>query len=196
MTPGPELTTDRLLLRRWTDADLEPFAALNRDPRVMEHLSRQLSRQDSDAFVAMIEAEFEERGFGLWAVEVRAERRLVGFTGLHVADFEAHFTPAVEVGWRLAADAWGHGYASEAAMAALDFAFAGAGLAEVVSMTTPRNRRSQRVMERIGMHRDPADDFAHPRFAPGHRLRQHLLYRITAAEHLARRSALSPPPSR
>ena len=124
----------------------------------MEHLSRTLSRAESDAFVDRIEAEFDERGFGLWAVEVRDGAPFIGFVGLHAPGFDAHFTPAVEIGWRLAQSAWGHGYASEAARAALGFAFTTAGLLDVVSMTTPTNVRSQLVMQRIGMRRDPADD--------------------------------------
>jgi RimJ/RimL family protein N-acetyltransferase len=183
VTAEPQLTTERLLLRRWTAADRAPFAELNADPRVMEHLSRMLSHAESDAFIDRMEAEFDERGLGLWAVEVRADGRLAGFVGLHVPGFEAHFTPAVEVGWRLAHPAWGHGYATEAAAAALDFAFGDAGLGEVVSMTTPANVRSQRVMQRIGMHTDPADDFDHPSFPLGHRLRRHILYRVSAEEH-------------
>jgi ribosomal-protein-alanine N-acetyltransferase len=185
VTDNAQLTTARLQLRRWTDADRAPFADLNADPRVMEHLSRRLSRAESDELVDRIEAEFAARGFGLWAVEVRDSGMLAGFVGLHVPGFDAHFTPAVEIGWRLAHAAWGHGYATEAARAVLDLAFGSAGLAEVVSMTTPANLRSQRVMQRLGMHRDPADDFDHPSFPDGHRLRRHILYRITAAEHRA-----------
>ena len=173
------LPTDRLLLRRWRPEDRAPFAALNADPEVMEHFPARLTRAESDAFVDRIEAGFAEHGFGLWAVEVRATGEFIGFTGLAVPSFEAPFTPAVEIGWRLARPGLGHGYASEAAGRALDAAFTTYGLAEVVSFTSVTNVRSQAVMRRIGMTHDPADDFDHPRLPPGHRLQRHVLYRAT-----------------
>jgi ribosomal-protein-alanine N-acetyltransferase len=173
-----ELRTDRLLLRRWSDADREPFAMMNADPRVMEHYPHALSRDESDDFVDRIEAHFEERGFGLWAVEIVGVAPLVGFVGLQVPRFDAHFTPCVEVGWRLAHEHWGHGYASEAARAALASGFHDHDLDEIVAMTVPANTRSMAVMQRIGMTRNPADDFDHPRLPEGHRLRRHVLYRI------------------
>ena len=172
------LPTDRLLLRRWRPEDRAPFAALNADPEVMEHFPARLTRAESDAFVDRIEAGFAEHGFGLWAVEVQATGEFLGFTGLAVPSFDAPFTPAVEVGWRLARSAWGHGYASEAARRALAAAFTTYGLAEVVSFTSVDNVRSQAVMRRIGMTHDPADDFDHPRLPPGHRLQRHVLYRV------------------
>jgi len=174
------LSTPRLVLRRWRDADREPFAAMNADPEVMEHFPAPLSRAESDELVDSIEAGFEHHGFGLWAVEVRESGEFVGFTGLAVPSFEAHFTPAVEVGWRLARPAWGRGYATEAGAAALEFAIAELDLGEVVSFTSVANRRSRAVMERLGMTRDPADDFDHPLIAPGDPLRRHVLYRIGA----------------
>jgi ribosomal-protein-alanine N-acetyltransferase len=173
------LVTERLLLRRWRPADLEPFAALNADPEVMEYFPSTLTRAESDALVQRIEAQFDELGYGLWAVEVRETGSFVGFTGLALQTFPAHFTPAVEVGWRLARPAWGQGYASEAARAALTYGF-DAGLDEVVSITSTTNLRSQRVMQRIGMTRDPADDFVHPQRPPGDPLAPHVLYRIRA----------------
>jgi ribosomal-protein-alanine N-acetyltransferase len=171
------LHTDRLLLRHWQPEDRAPFAALNADPEVMEHFPAQLTRAESDAFVDRIEAGFAERGFGLWAVEVRATGEFIGFTGLSVPSFDAPFTPAVEIGWRLARPAWGHGYASEAARRALKSGFDDYGLSEVVSFTSVTNVRSEAVMRRIGMTHDPADDFDHPRLPPGHRLQRHVLYR-------------------
>ena len=168
-------------MRRWQDADREPFAELNGDPRVMEYMPARLGRAESDQFIASIERGFEARGYGLWALEVSATGEFVGFTGLEVVSFEAHFTPAVEVGWRLARSAWGRGYATEAALAAVAFGFEQHGLREVVALTSELNLRSQAVMERIGMTRDPADDFDHPRCPPGDRLRAHLLYRMTAS---------------
>jgi ribosomal-protein-alanine N-acetyltransferase len=178
--PRPaELETERLLLRSWRAADREPFAALNADPRVMEHFVQPLTRQASDAFADRIEARFAEDGWGLWAVEVKGGAPFIGFVGLARQTFEAPFTPCVEVGWRLAVDSWGHGYAPEAARAALAFAFDELGLDEVVSMTSHGNHKSQRVMEKIGMTRDPADDFEHPNVPVGHPIRAHVLYRIS-----------------
>ncbi|MQA81166.1 MAG: GNAT family N-acetyltransferase [Streptosporangiales bacterium] len=169
-----------MLLRAWRDADREPFAALNADPEVTEYLAGALTRAQSDDLVDRIEKGFAERSFGLWAVEVRATGEFVGFTGLSVPSFEAHFTPAVEIGWRLTRSAWGLGYATEAARASLAHGFIAAGLDEVVSFTTRTNVRSRAVMERLGMTRDPADDWDHPRLAPDHPLRPHVLYRLTA----------------
>jgi RimJ/RimL family protein N-acetyltransferase len=177
-----ELKTDRLLLRQWTDADREPYAALNADPVVMEHFPARMTREMSDAMVDRLAAALEERGFGLWALEVVETGQFIGFTGLSVPGFEAHFTPAVEIGWRLSKDAWGNGYASEAARAALAHAFGPAGLDEVVSFTATTNNASQRVMQRIGMSHDEADDFDHPRLEPGHRLERQVLYRITRSQ--------------
>lgn len=182
MSPGPELLTPRLRLRRWLEADREPFAALNADPAVMEHFPAMLSRGESDALADSIEAGFERDGFGLWAVEVLGSGDFVGFTGLAVPGFEAHFTPAVEVGWRLARSAWGHGYATEAGRAALAFGFERAGLGEIVSLTAVGNARSRAVMERLGMTRDPADDFDHPKLAEGDPLRRHVLYRLAVED--------------
>jgi ribosomal-protein-alanine N-acetyltransferase len=144
----------------------------------MEHFPRTLTRRESDELVEKVEAGFEANGFGLWAVEVRATGEFVGFTGLDVPGFEAHFTPTVEVGWRLARSAWGNGYATEAARGALAFGFEEVGLKEIVSFTTPSNRRSRAVMERLGMSHDPPDDFDHPNLPPGHPQRPHVLYRL------------------
>lgn len=185
----PELGSARLVLRRWRDRDLEPFAAMNADPEVMEHFPALLSREESDALVQRFEAGFEARGFGVWALEVAATGEFIGFCGLSVPSFEAPFTPAVEIGWRLARPHWGQGYATESARAALTFGFEDVGLDEVVSFTTRANERSQAVMRRLGMTHDPADDFEHPRLAPGHAQRPHVLYRLRAE---AWRPAVSP----
>jgi RimJ/RimL family protein N-acetyltransferase len=181
-----ELTTDRLLLRQWTDADYEPFAALNADPVVMEHFPAPVTREASDALIERVKPLIAAGGFGLWAMEVRETGQFIGFTGLSVPSFEAHFMPAVEIGWRLAKDAWGKGYATEAALASLAFGFGPAGLDEIVSFTATTNLPSQRVMQRIGMTHDEAGDFDHPRLEPGHRLERHVLYRITRAQWEAR----------
>jgi len=144
----------------------------------MEHFPGTLSRAQSDDLIEAIEAGFEVNGFGLWALETREGGEFIGFTGLSVPSFEAHFTPAVEVGWRLARSAWGQGYATEAGTAVLAFGFEEAGLDEIVSFTTPANRRSRAVMERLGMSYDPADDFDHPSLPAGHPQRRHILYRL------------------
>jgi len=174
------LRTTRLLLRPWHAADRAPFAELNADPAVMEHFPAPLDRAASDALADRIAADLDRNGWGLWAVEAVATGRFLGFTGLARPGFTAHFTPAVEAGWRLARDAWGHGYATEAATAALGHAFGPLGLDELVSFTTAGNHRSRAVMERLGMSHDPADDFEHPALPAGHPLRRHVLYRLRA----------------
>lgn len=153
---------------------------MNADPQVMEHFTTTLTKAESDALADRIDARFEQHGFGLWALEVAETRQFIGFTGLSVPRFEAHFTPAVEIGWRLARSSWGHGYASEAARRAFAFAFQDLGLSEIVSFTSSTNRRSQAVMNRIGMTNDPADGFDHPWVEEGHPLRRHVLWRMTA----------------
>ncbi len=180
MSEGLRLSTERLFLRRWRDSDRDPFAALNADPEVMAHFPAPLRHADSDALVDRIEAHFEAHGYGFWAVQIRATGQFLGLTGLAVVNFPAPFTPAVEVGWRLARFGWGHGYATEAARAAVDHGFAVVGIDEIVSFTTTDNVRSQAVMQRLGMTRDPADDFDHPLLPAGHRLRRHVLHRIGA----------------
>ena len=172
------IRTRRLLLRRWRPSDRDPFAELNRDPQVVEYLPGPTTREDSDAFADRIEAGFDTLGYGLWAVEVPGEAAFVGYVGLALQTFEAHFTPAVEVGWRLGRAHWGQGYATEAARAAVGDGFERVGLNEIVSFTVPANVRSIRVMERIGMTRDPEDDFDHPSLPLGHRLSHHVLYRL------------------
>jgi RimJ/RimL family protein N-acetyltransferase len=170
--------TERLILRRWREADREPFYKLNSDPRVMEYFPAALTREESNALAEKIEAHFGERGFGLCAAELKEEQRFIGFIGLAVPSFVAHFTPCVEIGWRLAGEYWGRGLATEGARRALRMAFEEMRLEEIVSFTVPENARSRRVMERIGMERDAAGDFDHPRLAEGHALRRHLLYRL------------------
>ena len=172
------LETDRLRLRTWQQGDREPFARLNADPRVMEFLPKYLTREESDAMVDRIEEHFRSKGFGLYAVELRSDERFIGYVGLHTPSFEAHFTPCVEIGWRLASDAWGKGFATEGAHAVVRYAFQEIGLKEIVSFTVPANQRSIRVMQKIGMTRDAADDFEHPNLPGGHPLRRHVLYRL------------------
>ncbi len=182
----PLLGTDRLILRDWAAADLEPFAALNADPEAMRFFPAILSRAESDASVAGIRAHAEARGFGLWALEVRATGEFIGFTGLAVPSYETPFTPCVEIGWRLARHAWGRGYATEAARAAFRHGFGELGLEEIVSFTAAVNTRSIRVMQRLGMRTDPAWDFDHPKVPEAHPLRRHVLYRLGRAAFQAR----------
>jgi RimJ/RimL family protein N-acetyltransferase len=178
--PAPELTlrTERLLLRPWRDEDLAPFAALNADPVVMAHFPARLTRQESDLMVEGIGVRFAETGLYLWAVEVRGVEPFIGYVGLSAPAFDAAFTPCVEVGWRLDREAWGKGYATEAGRTVVADGFDRLGLEGIVSFTTISNRRSQRVMQRLGMTRDPAEDFDHPNLPPGHPLRHHVLYRL------------------
>ncbi len=181
MTLPQELRTDRLWLRRWLPEDRAPFATFNADTRVMKYFTAVLSREESDTLASRIEAHFEQHGFGLWAVEIPNVTSFAGFIGLSVPRFEAPFTPCVEIGWRLAPEYWGFGYATEGARVVLGFAFHLLGLDEVVSFTAPGNLRSRRVMDKIGMVHDPADDFDHPMLPDGHRLRRQVLYRIARA---------------
>jgi len=183
--PIMPLRTNRLVLRRWQDSDRDPFAALNADPEVMEHFPAPLTRAESDAMIEKVEAHFDERGFGLWALEIAETGEFIGFTGLSTPRFPAHFMPAIEIGWRLARSAWGRGYASEAAHLALKFGFEDVNLPEIVSFTATGNLRSQAVMARIGMTHDAVDDFDHPLVPDGSELRRHVLYRYPGARWTA-----------
>jgi RimJ/RimL family protein N-acetyltransferase len=177
----PDLHTDRLLLLRWRVSDRGPFARLNADPRVMEYFPAALMPAESDTMIGRIEAHFERYGYGLWALELRDTGEFIGFTGLNVPTFKTHFTPCVEIGWRLAFDHWGRGLATEAARSVLHHAFATLGLKEVVSFTAAVNLRSRCVMEKLGMTHNPSDDFDHPRLPAGHPLLRHVLYRLRAS---------------
>lgn len=173
------IATERLILRRWREEDRGPFARLNSDPAVMEFFPAQLTRAQSDALLDLIDAHFVANGFGVWATELKSTGEFIGFIGLWIPKFEAHFTPCVEIGWRLAASHWGRGLATEGALAAAEYAFDELGLNELVSFTSVGNVKSRRVMEKIGMTHDAADDFDHPDLPAGHKLRRHVLYRIT-----------------
>jgi RimJ/RimL family protein N-acetyltransferase len=179
---GPTLTTARLVLRPWRESDLEQMAAVNGDPETMRYFPAPLNRAESDAFVAHMDASFALRGSGLWAVEVPGTAACIGAVGLLTVGFEAHFTPATEVGWRLGREHWGKGYATEAATEALRYAFEDLDLSEIVSFTAAVNLPSIAVMERLGMHRDPDGEFSHPRIAADHRLAPHVLYRLGRPE--------------
>lgn len=181
MADLPDLTTTRLLLRPLRQRDFSAFAAMNADARVMAYFPAPLGRAESEMMALRIAEHAREHGFGFWAVEAPGVAAFTGIAGLLVPRFEAHFMPCVEVGWRLAREYWGRGYATESARALLDFAFTRVELDEVVSLTVPANKRSRRVMERIGMTHDPADDFDHPDLPEGHPLRRHVLYRLARA---------------
>ncbi len=178
----PTLCTKRLLLRRWTYDDREDFARISADPEVMRYRFAPLSHQESDALIDQIEASFDENGFGLWAVERLDDGRLLGFTGFGTSDFGAPFCPAIDIGWTLARDVWSHGYGTEGAVAAMNFAFNELQLDQVVAHTTQLNERSQAVMRRLGMTHDPGDDFDAPWYAIGHPRRRFVLYRMEASD--------------
>jgi ribosomal-protein-alanine N-acetyltransferase len=183
------LATPRLLLREWRDADLEPFAALNADKRVMEHMPICLSREQSDGVASRIRAHFAEHGFGLWAVEVPGEVAFAGYIGLLRVSFDAHFTPAVEIGWRLAHGVWGRGFATEGAREVLRYGFEQLGLDEIVSFTIAANQRSWRVMDKLGMTHRAEDDFDHPLLPRQSKLCRHVLYRMRASDFRLRSKA-------
>jgi ribosomal-protein-alanine N-acetyltransferase len=185
---SPQLHTDRLVLRRWTNEDRAAFAQINADPEIMRYRSRTLTRQESDELIDTFEACFEKHGFGQWAVERTEDRRLIGFVGLELANEDMPFRPLVHIGWHLAFDAWHHGYATEGAQAVLQFAFDVVGLSEVVAHTTARNKRSQAVMRRLGMTHDPTDDFDGPWHPAGHPNRRFVLYRLTEGDWRTRRA--------
>ena len=176
------IETERLLLRRWREADREPFARMNADPRVMEYFPALLSPYESDRLIEHINAHFERHGFGLWAAELRATGEFIGYVGLAIPHFDAAFTPCVEIGWRLDATHWGRGLATEGARALAHHAFNVLGLTEIVSFTVPGNLRSRRVMEKLGMTHNGRDDFDHPNLPPGHPMRRHVLYRLTRSQ--------------
>ena len=175
------LTTDRLVLRPFREVDHAPFYALNTHPAVVESLGSSPTRAESDAMIERFAEELDREGWGLWAVEEAGGAPFVGMVGLHRVHPEVPCAPAVEVGWRLHPDHWGHGYATEAASASLRFGFDEAGLEEIVGFTTTLNTRSQAVMARLGMRRDPDGDFDHPSVPEGSPLRRHVLYRLTAS---------------
>lgn len=186
------LRTRRLCLRAWQSEDRKPFAELNGDAAVMQHFPEPLSPAQSDELADRIEEHWRREGWGLWAVEIAARRCFAGFVGLSRVAFAAHFTPAVEVGWRLARPQWGQGYATEAATAAVNYGFETLGLTEIVSFTSVGNLRSRRVMERLGMRRDPRDDFDHPGIPSTDRLSRHVLYRLPRSEGHPRRTESAP----
>lgn len=181
MVEVPVIETARLRLREWRDADIEPWVAMNADPRVMEFFPQTYDRPQSEEVARRLRGLLESNGFGWWIAETKDDGVFHGAIALQMVPFDARFTPALEVGWRLPVASWGNGFATEGGAAAIRFARERLGYDEVVAMTASINLRSRRVMERLGMTHDPNDDFDHPRLEEGHPLRPHVLYRIGAA---------------
>lgn len=173
-----QIKTHRLILRPWKKEDLEPLARMNADLRTMKFLPALLTHEESKERLAVYTRHIEDHGWGLWAVSAPGVSDFIGWIGLWPIGFDAHFTPAIEIGWRLLPEFWGQGYATEGAKAALQYGFDLLKLDAIVSITVPANVRSIRVMEKLGMHRNPKEDFDHPRFPEGHRLRKHVLHRL------------------
>lgn len=172
------INTERLILRKWQDRDLKPFAQINSDKLVCEFLPKTLNRDESNALVEKIRSHFDKHDYGLYAIELRYTGQFIGFTGLNNPTFPAHFMPAVEIGWRIGSEYWGHGYATEAANAVLNYAFQALKIPEIVSFTVPENERSRNVMKKIGLQHNKQDDFDHPNLPKGHPLQRHVLYRL------------------
>lgn len=174
------LMTERIRLRQWQPADLPSLTALCTNDRVMEFFPTLLNEAEINAFFQRHQQMITIRGFGFWLAERRDNNAFIGFIGLSEPKFSAHFTPCVEIGWRLMPHAWDQGFATEGAKACLQYGFERLGLPEIVSLTARINVRSEAVMKRLGMHRDSSDDFDHPLVTAGHRLRPHILYRKAA----------------
>lgn len=172
-----ELQTARLRLRQWHAADIAPFAAINHDAAVMRWIGAPMTHDQTQAWVGRMQQTWQEHGLGLFVAELRATPGCIGYIGLSIPRFTAHFTPCVEIGWRLASQHWGQGLATEGARAVLAWARDDVHLPAVVSFTTRGNVASQRVMQKIGMQHNPADDFDHPMLPADHPLRPHVLYR-------------------
>lgn len=175
-----ELRTKRLVLRRWRDSDLDPFAKLNADPRVHEFMTIHPNREQSASFIERMEESFDTKGYGLWALELAETGEFIGYNGLVDVTYDVHFAPSIEIGWRMAWEAWGKGYATEAARASATYAFSEVGLDEVVAFCAVINQRSRNVMRRLGMVREVEDDFDYPLLPEGHPLKRMVLYRLRA----------------
>lgn len=176
-----QLETERLILRRWQDSDLEPFSAITADTEVRRYYPSTLTKGETKSLVERIESHFAREGFGLWALVLKSSGEFIGYTGLSKPTFEAHFMPCVEIGWQISRKHWGKGYAPEAARKSLEDGFVRLKLEEIVSFTTTLNAQSIRVMEKLGMQRNPADDYEHPMLPDGHPLKPHVLYRLPKA---------------
>jgi RimJ/RimL family protein N-acetyltransferase len=177
------IETERLILRTWKKEDIEPYYQINQDLKVIEYLRGPLTMNQVSDFIKTTNSHNDKYGYALWAVQLKETSELIGFIGLQFTDWESHFTPAVEVGWRLGSQYWKKGYATEGARAALEYGFNRCGLKEIISFTVPANVRSISVMEKIGLKQDMNGNFAHPKLEPNHRLSQHVLYRITKEDY-------------
>ncbi len=166
----------RLGFRNWVEEDILPFAALCSDKRVMEFYPKQLTLQEATAFIERIKQHFSEKGYGLYAVDELSTRRFIGYIGFLTAQFPAWFTPCTEIGWRLSYAAWGRGLATEGALQCLAYGWTHFHFKEIYSFTAVINKRSERVMQKIGMHL--AGSFDHPNVEEGSPLKKHVLYRI------------------
>lgn len=182
-------TTQRLILRHWKETDLQPFAALNADPHVMQHFPKILTSDESDRLAGRIQKGITEKGYGLWAIETQQESAFIGFVGLSDVHFDADFTPAIEVGWRLDVGYWGRGYATEAAQKALQIGFEQIRLKNICSFTFRGNHASRRVMEKLGMRY--IQDFSHPSLDKEDPLQPHVLYNITSSDFSSMKSTPS-----
>jgi 3-dehydroquinate dehydratase / shikimate dehydrogenase len=171
-----KIETKRLILRPWKESDLNPFAALNADPRVMKYFPKTLTIEETQQFITVLKSKFEKDGFSFFATELKSTGEFIGMIGLSIPSYETPFTPCVEIGWRIAYEHWNKGYATEGALACLDFGFNELKLKKIVSFTAVENKTSQRIMEKIGMNRVEDGDFDHPRLPEGHPLRRHVLY--------------------
>lgn len=171
--------TKRLILREWQNSDIAPFAAMGQDPLVMEYFPDLLTPEESSGVIDRIKTVFKENGFCFYACELKSTAEFIGFIGLSVPKFKAHFTPCVEIGWRISSEHWGKGYATEGALKCLEVGFEEFNLNEIVSIAVKGNFRSHKVMDKIGMQRDLSSDFLHPNLASTHKLAPHLLYRMS-----------------
>ena len=178
------IETERLILRTWKKEDADAYFQINQDPKVIEFLRGPLTMEQVDGFITAVNNHQDKYGYTLWASCLKESSELIGFIGLNYVDWESHFSPAVEVGWRLGSQYWGKGYATEGAKASLEYGFKQSGLKEIVSFTVPANVRSLRVMEKIGLKRDFSGDFAHPKLPKDHKLSHHVLYRLSGNEYL------------
>lgn len=174
------LETSRLLLRRWRPEDFAPFAHMNADPDVMRYFPHQLAHAETEALIDRFETHFRLHGFGFFAAELKATRAFIGVIGISRSTYEDGDNPSIEIGWRVDSPYWNQGFATEGARASMNLAFHTLQIPALIAITTPGNLASRRVMEKLGMTRDPSDDFDHPRVPPGHPLRLHVLYRLSA----------------
>lgn len=174
------IVTERLCLRRWIESDNKPFIDMNKDLEIMEYFPKQLTESETLAMINRINLSFDNNGFGLFAIEHRATKEFLGFTGFSVPQFESFFTPCVEIGWRYKKESWGQGFATEAAKACLKYGFEKLDFSKIVSFTAALNRKSEQLMQRIGMNY--VADFNHPKIEEGNRLCRHVLYEIPSKE--------------